>query len=64
MFGLLLSIAGCSVNTDDAVSGNTSDSIGKAKAICLDGVQYWTNGGQLAVRVDPKSLLPKKCISE
>lgn len=56
------SLSACSVNTDDAKFGDDSDTIGKAKAICLDGIQYWVNGGQFAVRIDPETLKPKRCV--
>ncbi len=61
LFIVLIALTGCDVNTENAEYGNDSDSIGKAKAICLDGIQYWTNGGQLAIRIDPKTLAPKEC---
>ncbi|RUM92659.1 MAG: hypothetical protein DSZ27_02585 [Thiomicrospira sp.] len=59
---LLFLVSACSVNNDDANFGNDSATLGKAKAICLDGIQYWVNGGQFAIRIDPETLKPKRCV--
>lgn len=55
-------LVGCDVNTQDAKVEHDKDTIGGVSAICLDGIQYWNNSGQLAVRIDPKTLEPKRCV--
>lgn len=64
LFIVLIALTGCDVNTDDAKRGDDLISLTKAEATCLDGIQYWTKSHQLAVRIDPDTLAPKKCIQE
>lgn len=61
LFIVLIALTGCDLNTEDAKQGHDSTTLGKVEAICLDGVQYWSNGGQLAIRIDPSTLAPKEC---
>lgn len=61
----LLLLAGCSVDTSPAkVSDTPTASLAGYHAICIDGIQYWTKPSKMAVRIDPNSLNPAKCIPE
>ena len=57
-----MTLAGCDTNPEDASHGDDGYIFGKADAICLDGVQYWAQSSRLAVRIDPNTLAPKKCV--
>jgi hypothetical protein len=60
---VVLSVSACEFNNQDARLEEGSKTLGKPSAICLDGIQYWSNAGQLAVRIEAESLQPKKCIN-
>ena len=55
----VLLLSGCSTDYSQATS---EDSAKNVRAVCIDGVQYWKAPHRLAVRIDPNSLNPAKCI--
>ena len=62
---LLLSLnAYGKANMADAKLDDEVDTLAKPHAACLDGFQYWAIGGNLAVRIDPETLEPKRCLSK
>lgn len=62
VIAVLLVLAGCDNQWSDS---DYSTSTNLFTSICIDGVEYWIRAtghkGYLAVRIDPNTLMPKRC---